>query len=126
MLQNNRGLWKSNDMWNFKSHPNSTLIRIENINKTKVWGTKNGRVILEKFNDDKHGQLWRKGKQAPGGYFTIESYKDPLWFVTATSSTSLKLKGNMTLKARVSEEILKLHSHSLSFSRGHVSNFPSS
>ena len=92
MLQN-KGIpkeahWKSNDMWIFKSHPNSTLIRIENINKTKVWGTTNdGKVILEVFVEGKADQLWKKGKPSHEGYFTIKNNKVPKLFVTAVSST---------------------------------------
>ena len=71
------------------------LIFIENINKTKVLGTKNkNKVILEKFEEDKHGQLWKKGEPNAEGYFTLENFKVSK-FMTATSSTSLELKGNM-------------------------------
>ena len=95
MLQNKGGLWKSNDMWIFKSHPNSTLIRVENINKTKVWGAPiDGKVILEVFVEKRADQLWKKGKPDAEGYVTLENYKFSSWFLTAASSTSLKLTGN--------------------------------
>ena len=98
MLQNKGGLWKSNDMWNF-NHINGSLVRIENINKTKVWGTTNlGKVILEVYVEGKADQLWKKGKPNAEGYITLENYKVSSWFVTAASSTSLKLEGNITLR----------------------------
>ena len=94
MLQNKGGFWNSNDTWNFTSKED--LISIENINETKVWGTTNdSKVILENFEVDKNGQLWKKGQPNAEGYFTLESYKVSK-FVTAASSTSLKLKGNIT------------------------------
>ena len=74
MLQNKEGIWKSNDMWNFTSK--GDLICIENINKTKVWGTTNdSKVILENFEEDKNGQLWKKGEPNAEGYFTLETSK---------------------------------------------------
>ena len=72
------------------------LICIENINKNKIWGTTNdGKVILENFEEGKDGQLWKKGEPDAEGYFTLENYK---WskFMTATSSTTLEVKGNIT------------------------------
>ena len=46
MLQNKGGLWKSNDLWNFTTKDN--LIYIENISKTKVLGTTNGKFVKNK------------------------------------------------------------------------------
>ena len=74
------------------------MICIENINKTKVLGTKNkSKVILEKFEEDKHGHLWKKGEPNAEGYFTLKNYKVSK-VMTATSSTRLELKGNITLR----------------------------
>ena len=71
------------------------LICIENINKTKVWGTTNdNKVILENFEEGKDGQLWKKGEPDAEGYFTLENYKVSK-FLTAASLTSLELKGNI-------------------------------
>ena len=96
MLQNKKGVWNSSDMWNFKLE--GDFIRIENINQAKVWGTTNdSKVILENFEEEKDGQLWKKGEPNAEGYFTLENYKVSK-FVTAASSTSLKLKGNITLR----------------------------
>ena len=103
MLQNKAGLWKSSDLWKFTS--NEDWIRIENINKKKVWGTTNdGKVILENFEEDKDGQLWKEGDPNSEGYFTLENYKVSK-FLTASSSINfgdlepvLDLKGNITLR----------------------------
>ena len=101
MLHNKEGLWKSNDMWNFtikEGVPKEELTYVENINETKVWGTTNdGKVILEIFEEDKAEQLWKKGEPNAEGYFTLENYKASK-VITATSSTSLELKGNITLR----------------------------
>ena len=96
-LLNKEGLWMSDEKWNFTNDRyRNHLIRIENINKTKVLGTKNDRkVILEKFEKGKHEQLWKKGEPNAEGYFTLENYKVSK-FMTATSSTTLELKGNIT------------------------------
>ena len=96
MLQNKDGIWNSNDMWNFTSKED--LIRIENVNKTKVWGSKtDSKVVLENFEEDKDEQLWKKGEPNNEGYFTLENYKVSK-IVTAASSTILELKGNKTLR----------------------------
>ena len=88
----------SNDTWNFKKYePLDGLIYIENIDESKVWGTTiDGKVILEDFEEGKAEQLWKKGKPNPHGYFTLESYNVSK-VITANSSTSLELKGNITL-----------------------------
>jgi hypothetical protein len=103
MLQNKEGFWNSSDMWNFT--PKQGWICIENIDKTKVWGIANDtKVILENFEEDNDGQLWKKGEPNDEGYFTLENFQVSK-FVTAASSTShrdqepsLELKGNITLR----------------------------
>ena len=63
-----------------------------------VWGiTNDSKVILENFEEDKDEQLWKKGEPNAEGYFTLENYKVSK-FITASSSTSLELKGNVTFK----------------------------
>ena len=58
-------------------------------------GTKNkSKVNLENFEENKPKQLWKKGEPNAEGYFTLENFKVSK-FMTATSSTSLELKGNM-------------------------------
>ena len=97
MLLNKGGLWKSNDMWNF-NYFDHDLIHVENINKTKVWGaTNDGKVILEDYVEGKADQLWRKRECNAEGYVILEDYNNSSRFVTAASSTSLELRGNITL-----------------------------
>ena len=83
-------------MWNFTSIEED-LISIENINKTKVWGTTNGsKVILENFEDISDEQRWKKGEPNSEGYFTLGNHNVSK-FLTAASSTIIELKGNITL-----------------------------
>ena len=57
----NKGLWNSDEEWNFKTKED--LIYIENISKTKVLEAKSdGNVKLENFEEGKAEQLWRKGE----------------------------------------------------------------
>ena len=71
MLINKKGLWKSVDLWNFKTKDDD-FIYIENISKTKFLGTtSDGEVILEDFEEDKAEQLWKRGKANVEGYFTL-------------------------------------------------------
>ena len=85
-------------MWNFK-HVHPHLIRVENISKRrKVWGaTNDGKVILEDYVEGKADQLWRKRKFNAEGYVTLEGYNNSSRFVTAASSTTLELRGNISL-----------------------------
>ena len=93
-LLNKEGLWMSDEKWTFKTF--LRLICIENINKTKVLGTKNkSKVILENFEENKLKQLWKKGEPNAEGYFTLENVSVSN-VMTATSSTSLELKSKMT------------------------------
>ena len=93
MLQNKEGLWKSNDLWKFKTNTDD-LIYIENTSKTKVWAiTDYNNVILEDFEEDNAKQLWKKGESDAEGYFTLENSEVTKLF-TAISSSHLKIKGN--------------------------------
>ena len=63
-----------------------------------VWGiTNDSKVILENFEENKDEQLWKKGEPNAEGYFTLENYKLSK-FLSASTSTSLELKGNVTFK----------------------------
>ena len=74
------------------------LIWIENISKTKVLGTKNdGEVILEVYEEDKAEQLWKKGIPNAEGYSTLKNSKVPK-FMTAISSSNLRVIGNIPLR----------------------------
>ena len=95
----NKGLWTSDEEWNFKAK--DEYFYIENMSKTKVLSAKShGEVILEDFEEGKAEQLWKKGepnaRSNAHGYFTLESYNVSK-VITANSSASLELKGNITL-----------------------------
>ena len=86
----------SDEEWNFKAKDD--LIYIENISKTKTlqaqpWGA----VHLYNFEEDKAKQLWKKGEPNAEGYFTLENSSVPK-VLTATSSSDLKIQGNITLR----------------------------
>ena len=70
-----------------------------NISKTKVLGTKNkSKVILEKFEEDNHGQLWKKGEPNAEGYFTLEnSNVTKIMTANYLNSSILQIKGNITI-----------------------------
>ena len=88
-------MWKSDDAWNFETKTKArNLIYIEDISKAKFLGiTNDSKVLLENFKE--HGQVWKKGKPNAEGYFTLENLKVSK-VMTATSSTSIELKGNIT------------------------------
>ena len=103
-LLNKEGLWISDEKWIFRTVPlfrvryPEKLICIININKAKVWETKNDRkVILEKFEEYKPEQLWKKGMPSAAGYSTLENSKVPK-IMTAISSSILRIIGNIPLR----------------------------
>ena len=78
--------------WTFKFRDD--LIYIEK-DSNKVLATGNGvKIIEEDYKEGKHEQLWKIGEANTEGYFTLENYKVSK-FLTASSSTSLELKGNV-------------------------------
>ena len=86
----------SDEQWNFKTN-DADLIYIENLSKKKVLATaSDGQVILEDHEEGKAEQLWKKGKPNSEGYFTLENSKVPK-IITAISSSTLQIKGNITL-----------------------------
>jgi hypothetical protein len=92
----NKGLWNSDEEWNFKTKED--LIYIENISKTKVLGTTtDGEVVLEDFEQDVEKQLWKKGEPDAEGYFTLESC-NVVKVMTAISESGLKIKGNIPVR----------------------------
>ena len=102
MLQNKKGLWKSGKTQKWKFTSKGDLIRIENIWKKKVFGTTNDiSVKLENIEDNKDGQLWKKGEPDNDGYFSLKNDKVSK-FLTAVSDEwdngILELKGNITLR----------------------------
>ena len=95
MLQDKAGLWKSVDLWIFKTYYDD-IIYIENTSKTKVLGaTSDGKVIQEFLVEGKDGQKWKKGKPDAEGYFTLDKYGEPK-VLTAISESGLEIKGNIT------------------------------
>ena len=97
MLKNKKGLWKSEEPWNFKTNDDD-LIHIENISKTKVLATaSDGQVILEDFEEGKAEQLWKKGKPNAEGYFTLTNAKVPK-IMTAISSSISRIIGTIPLR----------------------------
>ena len=97
MLKDKAGLWKSVDLWIFKTYYDD-VIYIENTSKTKVLGAKSdGKVILEDFEEGKAHQLWKKGELDAEDYFTLENSGVPK-VLTAISESSLEIKGNITMR----------------------------
>ena len=75
------------------------MFYIENINKTKVWGTTNDNiVILENFEEGKAQQLWEKGEPNAEGYFILENSEVPKVITAGTSESVLEIKGKLTLR----------------------------
>ena len=101
MLKNKAGIWKSDDLWIFKTKDND-LVYIENTSKTKVLqATSDGKVIQEVFEEGKAEQLWKKGKPMAQDYFTLESHSEVPKVITAISESVLEIKGNITLRRKV-------------------------
>ena len=97
MLKNKAGIWKSDDLWNFKTKIDD-WIYIENTSKKKVMGARRNsiKVILEDYEEGKAEQLWKKGETDTQGYFTLKNFGVPK-FLTATSESDLRIKGNITM-----------------------------
>ena len=92
-LENQEGVWKSDDLWIFKTKDND-LVYIENTSKTKVLqATSDGKVIQEVFEEGKAEQLWKKGKPMAQDYFTLESHSEVPKVITAISESGLEIKG---------------------------------
>ena len=84
-------------MWKFESKTNG-LICIENTSTNKVLeATSDDKVIQKDYVEGKADQLWRKRECNAEGYVILEDYNNSSRFVTAASSTSLELRGNITL-----------------------------
>ena len=97
-LENKGGVWKSDDLWIFKTKEND-LIYIENTSQTKVLrATSDGKVIQEVFEEGKADQLWKKGKPMAYDFFTLESHSQVPKVITAISENDLEIKGNITLR----------------------------
>ena len=101
VLKNKEGVWKSDDLWNFKNgsqNKDDGLIYIENNSKTKVLqATSDGKVIQEVFVEGKAKQLWKKGKPDAEDYFTLESHSKVPKVITAISESDLEIKKTIVL-----------------------------
>ena len=113
MLKNKEGLWKSVDAWEFKEQSkifkDMPFFVIENISKGKALvPTSDDKVIFEDTDDCKnifdckYWRLWEKGVPDNEGYFTLENFVKSIMNITkvltATSSSSLKIKGKVIRK----------------------------
>ena len=97
MLKNKTGIWKSDDLWIFKTEEDD-LIYIENTSNKKVLeATSDGKVIQEFLVEGKADQLWKKGEPDAEGYFTLQNSGEPK-VLTAISESSLEIKGNITMR----------------------------
>ena len=85
----------SDEEWNFKAKDG--LICIENISKTKTLQAQPWGVYLRDFEEDEAEQLWKKGEPNAEGYFILEN-SSVLKVLTASSSSDLKIQGNITFK----------------------------
>ena len=102
LLKDKAGLWKSVDSWIFipQETEDDDMILIENTSKTKVLGlTSDDKVIEEFLVEDKDDQNWIKGEPDAEGYFTLQNsdFDEPK-VLTATSESSLEMKGNITMR----------------------------
>ena len=96
-LENKEGVWKSDDLWIFKTKGDD-MIYIENTSKAKVLGaTSDGKVIQEFLVEGKADQLWKKGEPDAEGYFTLQNSGEPK-VLTAISESSLEIKGNIIMR----------------------------
>ena len=94
-IKDKAGLWKSDDLWNFKTNEDD-MFYIENTSGTKVLGaTSNGKVIQESLVEGKADQLWKKGEPDAEGYFTLQNSGEPkvLTAISSSSGDSLEIKG---------------------------------
>ena len=72
-------------------------VHIKNNTQTEVLGaTNDNKVILEVLKENRKEQLWKIGACDKDGYFTLENSIVPK-FMTAISSSSLEIKGKITL-----------------------------
>ena len=113
MLKNKEGLWKSVDVWEFKKQSkifkDMPFFVIENISKGKALVPKSDDKVFFEVTDDcknifdcEYLQIWEKGVPNNEGYFTLEngwkSIKNITKVLTATSSSSLEIKGKVIHK----------------------------
>ena len=93
MLLNKAGIWKSTNEWNFVTDDNGRVYIEIASDDNNVLGIKGDEVIPEVKDPVKTGQLWIKGEEKAGGYFTLKN-SEFLKVLTAISASGLKIKGN--------------------------------
>ena len=93
MLLNKAGIWKSTNEWNFVTNDNGRVYIEIASDDNNVLGIKGDEVIPEVKDPVKTGQLWIKGEEKAGGYFTLKNSESSK-VLTATSASGLKIKGN--------------------------------
>ena len=82
------------DKWNFKTKDD--LIYIEDIsNKKFLQSSNDGNVFWMDFEENKPQQLWKRGEPNSEGYFSLKNYISQN-FMTATSATTLEVKGKLS------------------------------
>ena len=88
----------SDEEWIFTEQKDFIYIEKKNSSKTKVLGSStDGKVDLENIEEDKAQQLWKKGTPNDEGYHTLKIKHIPK-ILTANSSSTLQIKGNLPLK----------------------------
>ena len=95
----NKGIWHSNDKWNFKNYSDDTMIYIENTSKNKVLGviSNDDEVMEESMVKSKLGQLWEQGNPDKEGTFILRNFETRM-ILTAISTNRLAIKGTAVIE----------------------------
>ena len=90
-MLNVKNSWPLSDTDYCHLKPKDTLFYIENVLRNKVLGcTNNGQVIEEDLDEDKAGQLWKKGEPNSKGYFVLTNSESEK---VMSFENSLEIKG---------------------------------
>ena len=96
-LLNKAGIWKSTSEWNFVPNDDGRVYIEIASDDNNVLGIKGDEVIPEVKDPVKTGQLWIKGEERAGCYFTLKNNESSK-VLTAIPGNSLKVKGNSKKK----------------------------
>ena len=91
-LVDKAGVWNSNNEWKFVHDYYGRMYIESTTYDTKVLGIKDDEVITEVKDLNKSNQLWIKGEEKAGGYFTLKNSKSSK-VLTALSASDLNIKG---------------------------------
>ena len=92
---NEAGIWKSTDIWKFRTSDHSSGVYIENTTRDSVLSaTSEGSLH---FVDAAATPSFKKGNTDDEGYFTLTCLKSQK-VLTATSDESLEMKGRVDCK----------------------------